>query len=241
MTCIPVIPGGERTLISSRSANDRLSPADVPADLVRGASALQLAGYAFLGTPIKEAAWKAVDLARAAGIPIVVDTGLPPIRRAKADIERLMYGLSVSILGVDEVLALTGLSELEDGIKLLLERGNQSLAIKMGSRGCLLADRNERIFIPAFPVAAVDATGAGDSFTAGMLFGELTGLSLAAQGVLACAAGAAATLVWGGGPGLPGRMEIGRLIAGYVEDNRFEPLKKAFNEALSILRVEQII
>jgi len=82
------------------------------------------------------------------------------------------------------------------------------VAIMMGNRGSLLADREQQYPIPVFPVKTVDSTGAGDSFTAGLLYGWVHKLSLKASATLASVLGALAVTVHGAGFSLPDRRKV---------------------------------
>ena len=205
---IPTVPGGERTMFSSRGANVFLSPADVPESCLSGVDLLQLTGYAFLGSPQREAAWKAINLAQARGILISMDVALDPVIKCRDDILRLLGSLAICVLGQEEAAALLGTRTPEESARVLLERGVSTAAIKLGSRGSYFADREHHQFIPALPVRSVDATGAGDAFAAGLIFARLAGLNLPASGMLASALGALATTVFGAGPSLPGGSEL---------------------------------
>ncbi|MEE8554591.1 MAG: PfkB family carbohydrate kinase, partial [bacterium] len=47
--------------------------------------------------------------------------------------------------------------------------------ITLGSRGALVSEGDETVYIDPFPVDAVDTTGAGDAFAAGYLYGKARG------------------------------------------------------------------
>ena len=49
--------------------------------------------------------------------------------------------------------------------KRLLDKGSKSVIITMGHRGAFLSQGGREHFQPAFPIQAVDSTGAGDTFT----------------------------------------------------------------------------
>src|SRR5205814_7337298 len=58
----------------------------------------------------------------------------------------------------------------------LLALGVQNVLLKLGSRGCLIAQPSSpKEIIPAFSVEAVDTTAAGDAFNAGFVVGLLRG------------------------------------------------------------------
>jgi len=235
LTFVPVIPSGERTLFGYRGANPLISPEDITPDLFRGASHLHVSGYAFMLSPQREAAWKAVGLARQAGIPISLDTGMEPIIRAADEIRGLLAATQVAVLGVTEVRALFGTSGPDACADALLAQGIQLAAVKLGARGCLLAKPGERVALPAFPVDTVDATGAGDAFSAGLIYARLGGLSLAAAGVLANALGALVTTVWGGGCGLIQTGRIAAFLEKQLASGRTDALNRPIQEILASL------
>lgn len=69
--------------------------------------------------------------------------------------------------------------EISAASKALLDRGLQSIAVSLGSRGCYYADREGRSFFRMLkPVADMaNATGAGDAFMAGLACAFVRGAS----------------------------------------------------------------
>ena len=88
-------------------------------------------------------------------------------------------------------------------METLLSYGPEVVALKLREQGCLMGSVAGLLRVPAFAVDPVDATGAGDSFDAGVILGRLGGLTVRASGLLANALGAMATTVTGGGISLP--------------------------------------
>jgi sugar/nucleoside kinase (ribokinase family) len=78
------------------------------------------------------------------------------------------------------------------------------LVVKLGSRGALCADAGASWQVSLPPVTAVDTTGAGDCFNAGLIAGLLSGRALAEAAALGCAAGALSTGAAGGTAAAPG-------------------------------------
>ena len=79
---------------------------------------------------------------------------------------------TVLILTADEIYRLTGHVNAEAAAQTLLESGVELVALKLGGEGCHLISRDQSTHFPAYPVPAVDLTGAGDSF-AGAFMGYL--------------------------------------------------------------------
>jgi sugar/nucleoside kinase (ribokinase family) len=87
----------------------------------------------------------------------------------------------------EQVLALTGESDLEAGCRGLLERGVGCVAATAGASGAVVAGSEGIERVPAFAVDVVDTTGCGDAFSAGFLRGVALGRSRSESAVLGCA------------------------------------------------------
>lgn len=207
---VAVTGDGERSMYSYRGANLELAPEHLPLEAIQKAALLHLSGYGVLQAPHSQALWKAVELAQAAGVPVSLDTGLDPALAAPQEMHRLMACCSVVVLGMREAQALFGVGTPQEALQALFACGTgmRLAAVKLGKAGCALSDGTRYFESAPFTVRAVDATGAGDAFSAGLLFGWLRGWQLESIGTLANALGALATLARGGGTNLPGRAEL---------------------------------
>lgn len=100
-----------------------------------------------------------------------------------------------------DLLLLTGLDDPEAAIGLLRESmvgaNLRAAAITAGVRGSTIVTADERWQIPAFPVAAVDPTGAGDAYLAGIAWGMARRWEWPRTGRFAAALGALATRALG--------------------------------------------
>lgn len=232
---LAVTPDGERTMYSFRGANTHLAPEDLPAQAFQDASILHISGYSLLEAPQKEAVWAAVELAKANGVAISLDTGLEPALLTRAELCRLIEMADICVTGPKEMCELYGISEPEEAIDKLRSLGVRLAAIKLGEGGSWVADPSDSVFCPAFTVAVVDTTGAGDSFSAGLLYGWTHALSLAASAVLASALGALATTVYGAGLSLPGKAQVLRFFKG-KQIEMSDALSDGVQEVLGVLK-----
>jgi ribokinase len=89
--------------------------------------------------------------------------------------------------------------------------------------------------LPAFPAQVVDTTGAGDAFSAGLIYARLHGLGDPAAGLLANALGSLATQVLGAGLALPGKAEARRLLEAKEKVASAE-IRGWMREALEVLQ-----
>lgn len=131
-----------------------------------------------------------LDLARAAGVRVVLDpVSVPKAARLVPllGVERPIYALTPNR---DELRALTGLDPAEDGVlpddllpaaaDVLHDRGVQHVWIRLGARGSLLSSRGPEggrtlTDLAADPAEVRDVTGAGDAMLAAFAHALLAG------------------------------------------------------------------
>ena len=190
-TMVLVDPDGERRFIHYLGANARLSLEDVDLEQVRSAAILHIAGSLVLprfdGGPT---AWLLQE-ARKAGLVTALDTVWDATGGWMRVLQPCLPHLDYFVPSLPEALALTGRQDPDGAAQALLDEGVDTVAIKMGAEGCLVATRQgESYRLPAFQVEVVDATGAGDAFAAGFLAGVWYGWSLERTARFANAVGA---------------------------------------------------
>ena len=200
---IPVASDGERTMFSYRGANILLGADEIRPKVFSGVDLLHISGYSFLQAPQKEAAWRAVEMAEARHIPLTLDLGVEPALALGVDLETLLGKLDLLVLGDQEALKIAKKDKLDAALAFLLSCGVKTIGLKLGQEGCLVVTPDSQVRLPGFKVDTIDTTGAGDAFSAAMIYGRLAGLSLAGRGLFANVFGALATTVWGGGAALP--------------------------------------
>ena len=156
------------------SAASRVAPEDLPLQAIRDARCLHLSGITFgISTTSSDAAFAAIEEARAAGTAVSIDTNLRlklwPKARAKAVIEAAMTMCDIALPGLEDAQVLTGLKEPQAIAEHYLRSGARIVALTLGVEGTLVAtpERSERI--KAFRVEAIDATAAGDTFDGAFL------------------------------------------------------------------------
>lgn len=90
----------------------------------------------------------------------------------------------------------------------LLAWGAGTVVVTLGSAGALACTETSAVHFPAFPVQAVDTTGAGDAFNAGLAVGLAAGGTLEQAIPLANAAAALACTRTGAQDALPDRAQV---------------------------------
>jgi sugar/nucleoside kinase (ribokinase family) len=182
-TVVVLVENGDRTMLSDRGAAARLQPADLP-DL-DGADHLHLSGYVLLDPTSRPAGLAALAAARAAGMSTSVDPQAAPA--LTAEFREWVRGVDLLLPNADELDALGG-----SAADLITTGTARAVAVTDGARGACWIDDAGRWNAPAQQVDAVDPTGAGDAFDAGLLVAWLGGADPAECLRAGCVAGAAA-------------------------------------------------
>jgi ribokinase len=198
-----VTPDGERTMFTHRGANAKYDPLNLKEEVFQKASLLHISGYALLQSPQKDSVWRAVEMAKQQGVPISLDTGLEPVIKRPNDFRELFKEMTICISGLEEAAQLYGCESPQEALDQFLSQGIELAAIKLGSKGSMVADREKSFAMPCFEVETIDTTGAGDSYSAGVIYGWEQGFALEETATLASALGALATTVYGAGLSLP--------------------------------------
>lgn len=97
--------------------------------------------------------------------------------------------------------------------RLTREHPAQHIVITRGAAGLLYGRGAERLQLAAFPVQAVDETGAGDAFIGYLMAAWLEGLPLHERLRRASAAGALAVLAGGAASAIPTAADVNRFLA----------------------------
>ena len=157
---------GERTILWDRDPRIRVSPEGLPLDDIRRARVLLLDGHDVPPAIV------AARIARAAGVPVVLDA------------EKVQEGTEELLSLCDHIVAaghfpalLVPGASAEDGAREILRRyAPGTSTVTLGPRGAFGCDGREEILSPSIRVEAVDTTGAGDVFHAGFVHALLEGL-----------------------------------------------------------------
>lgn len=216
--------GGDSRVFYYRrgSAASLQGPEDLPETAIRSARWLHLTGITpALGPGPRQAVLYARALARRHGVPFSFDPNyrarLWPPEEAAPVLRELAAGAEVLLLSETEGELLFGTGDPEAVAAAALAAGTRVAAVKQGERGALLRTADGGFPIPAHPVLAVEPTGAGDAFAAGMIAGLLEGRTPQEAGRMGAIAGALVCTVSGDWEGAPERRALQVLLEGRRE------------------------
>jgi sugar/nucleoside kinase (ribokinase family) len=191
---------GDRTVLWERDPALALAPGDLQPELITRARLLHVDNVD------EEAAIAAARIALASGLQVTTD-----IDRVTERTPELIQAATCPIFAEPIPAALTGERDPEDALRALRERHAGLLCVTLGRRGALLLDGDTLHHQPAFDVKAVDTTGAGDIFRAGLIYGLLRGYSSPAMLLFATAAAAISCTREGAIGGAPSLTEVERM------------------------------
>jgi ribokinase len=195
----------ENSLVVVPGANMRIAPADVEA----AARALRAADVLLMQLEIPlDAIQRAVDIAHEGDTLCVLN---PAPARPLPD--RILEKVHLLTPNQSEAKLLTGIpaDTLEGAAaagQALLGKGVQTVIITLGPGGALIVRPGETTHVEGVSVDAVDTTGAGDAFTAGLAVALAEGNTLEQATRLANLAGALSATKPGAMPSLPTRDEV---------------------------------
>jgi ribokinase len=203
---IQVTETGENAIVIVGGANRQLGGLDVERALVR---ASRDGNWLLLQNEVNDII-EILVAAQRLGVRIAFNV-------APVDAQVHSYPLEhVTLLLLNELEAQTLAGETTPARALArLARSNpaQHVIVTRGREGLLYGRGGERIELPAFDVAAVDETGAGDAFIGYLMAGWLAGRPLREALRRASAAGALAVTVAGAATAIPTAADVERFLA----------------------------
>ncbi len=164
-----------------------------------------------------EAIVEAINLAKIGGTKTILNPARPIEASASDDLPMEYFGVDLIIPNLYEAADITDQSTASiRTAKMigsdLVARGVGKAIITMGSRGCVMVDRDCTDHIPAFEIELVDQTGCGDAFAGALAAYCAVKDDIHGAIEFASAAGALACSKFGSAEALPTKAEIIELL-----------------------------
>lgn len=200
---ILVDAAGDNQIVVVPGSNQHLSPEDVRqhTELISDARVLLVQ----MEIPL-ETVQECLRLAKQHGLLTILNPA--PARPLPPE-----YLQMVDILTPNEreACVLSGAVDPVEAARALTSAGAGTVVITRGVEGAVISRSHDTIPIPAFVVAAIDSTGAGDAFNGALACGLAEGMPIEGAVEMAVAAGALATTGHGAQAAMPTRGDIDRL------------------------------
>lgn len=213
---------GEREFMFYRhpSADMLYRPDEVDYTLIKHAKIFHFGSISLISEPSRSATLAALGSARENGVLISYDPNLrlalwPDPSAAKDGMLSVWEKVDLIKVSEDELTFLTGMDDIDEAVNTLWHENLQLLVVTLGKEGCRYYTPGFKGLVEGISAKAIDTTGAGDGFVAGLLKGlsehpeALVNESILSKVCLyANAVGALTTTQLGAIPALPTTKEV---------------------------------
>ncbi|WP_289034080.1 5-dehydro-2-deoxygluconokinase [uncultured Roseibium sp.] len=217
----------QSVIYRNNAADFQMSIEDVEAVDYTAYGALITAGTVFAAEPSRSATFRAFELAKAAGIPIIFDVDYRPYSWPSPEIAEEVLSragdLSDVIVGNDEEFGFMAgdVSRGLDKARALASSTADIVVYKMGPEGAVTHQAEEEIRTGIYPAKAVKPTGAGDSFMAGFLASLADGHALKEAVLRGSACASIVVARPGCAPAMPTPQELETFLASHPGPTTF--------------------
>ncbi|CAI2717366.1 adenosine kinase [Nitrospina watsonii] len=186
-TClILVTPDSERTMLTHLGISTGLHPENVDETIVKSAKAVYIEGYLWTGDDTRAAAIKMADIARKHRIPVAFTlSDAFVVNSFKEDLlDFIRWKTDILFCNDVEAKAMADLDDAEKAFDKLKHLAGTVFMTRGKDGSWVGKNGDDTLSVNAFPVKAVDTTGAGDLYAAGALYGLNQGLGLKESAII---------------------------------------------------------
>jgi sugar/nucleoside kinase (ribokinase family) len=206
-TLIVNVAGQDRRFIHTFGANAEFRAADIPLDCLEKCKALYLGGYLLMPKVVQDELVLVFARAQRMGVKTVLDVATPGPEDYLSRLKNLLPHVDVFLPNDHEAELISGKTDPLTQARFFHELGAGTAVITMGGSGAVLVQKGLRLRANAFSVPYVDASGGGDAFDAGYIYGLLQGFDARNCLKVASALGASCVRAIGTTPGVFTRAE----------------------------------
>ncbi|MBI2342912.1 MAG: adenosine kinase [Deltaproteobacteria bacterium] len=185
-TCVILVtPDAQRTMFTHLGISTALTPDDINEDDIRQSRWIYIEGYLWDADGPKAASIKAMEIAKRHGVRVAYTfSDRFCVERAREDfLAFTKHYVDLVFCNRDEAYAFACEHGLEKTVQMITGLGT-GVAITDGVNGSVIAWNGERLQVPSVKTTAIDTTGAGDLYAAGVLAGICQGKSMHDAGAL---------------------------------------------------------
>lgn len=200
------------------AADFEMTVADVEAVDYSRFGALITTGTVLAREPSRSATFRAFELARAAGLPLIFDIDYRPYSWASPEEASEVYSRAAAlcdvVVGNDVEFGFMA-GAVEAGLAMARDLAGKTVQIviyKMGEKGAITFSADGEFRTGIFQTATLKPTGAGDAFLGNLVAGLVKGLALKTAVLRASAAAAIVVSRVGCAPAMPTTEELDRFV-----------------------------
>ena len=162
------------TYLRKGSAASRLTPDDLPHDLIRSARFFHSSGITqAISESARATTFAAIEIARSAAVEISFDANIRPrlwsVELARETIAKTIPLTDIFLLSLEDAELLDAPSDRSDILRWCHDLGARRVVLKLGADGIIASDGAAVHSVPGHIVNSVDATGAGDCCAGALL------------------------------------------------------------------------
>ena len=221
-SCVVMItPDTERTMHTHLGVSAALHPDNVDATIVKKSRMVYIEGYLWTGEETRLAATKLMELAKKFAIPVAFTLSDAFIANSfKKDLlDFIRWHVDILFCNEVEGLALTDTKDPATAFAKLKAMA-ETVFFTRGKSGAWAGTSGEhKVHVAAFPVKAVDTTGAGDLFAAGALYGLIKKHSLKESAVIGSYCASQVVTHLGGRLPLGTHTDVRKILKTYKDNN----------------------
>ncbi len=193
---------GDRTFIHTPGANLTFSPEDLDIEQLLATDFLLYQDLWVLPKLDGNPGAALLAEAQRRGVVTLLDEcwGLGPHRET---FERMLPHCDYVLPSLDDMSAIYPDRSAHEIADAILEFGVRAAVLKMGPKGCLVAEGSKRTTVEALSAEVVDTTGAGDCWNAGFISGLMHGEDVVTSARIGAACAAYCIGTVGGSSGVP--------------------------------------
>jgi sugar/nucleoside kinase (ribokinase family) len=186
-TCVVLISDdAQRTMLTCIGISGRIDYEDIDEELLRHIRYIYLEGYLFESECAARTMLRTVAVAGKNGVKIALTASDVSCVDRHRDllVQLIQNDVDLLFANAQEARALSGADTNEAAFREL-SGWCEGVAVTDGEHGSLVSFNGEVTKIPPHRVSAVDTTGAGDAYAAGLLYGITRGRTIKESGTIA--------------------------------------------------------
>lgn len=194
---------GERSFIHYPGANQSFKMEDINLSIFHSAEYFYIGGLYGLGS-FDHQLEKLIMRAKAVNpnLKIILDVIYRQEVKDSTQLDPILPLIDLFTPNYKEAENITGQEKLQDIAAYFHQRGLKNLIVTRGEKGAFFSNENKQFNFNAYPVEAVDTTGAGDAFVAGVIAGLSNNYSYEDSLKIGSAVGAMSVSAMGASPGI---------------------------------------
>ncbi len=186
-TCVVLISDdAQRTMLTCLGISGEINYEDIDEELLKQSRFIYLEGYLFESECAAKTMLRAVAVARKNGVKVALTASDASCVDRHRDILVQLIQNDVDLLfaNASEARALSG-ADNNDAALQVLSGWCEGVAVTDGEHGSMVNFNGEITKIAPYIVSALDTTGAGDAYAAGLLYGIIRGHTVRESGMIA--------------------------------------------------------